>query len=550
MKKTKRMLALALAVGMALTGLAGCGGGGSQTQPTGQEAAGGSGNQAAPAGKTESGGKSHYVNGDGKVVVNWERTEGMQSLNIWNYTSGPNYAFAEMVFDSLYVSDHGGNCKPCICTGYDLSDDNREVTLHLAEGVKFFDGSDCDADDVYTQMQYIAEHKDEMALFATNWKYLESAEKVDAHTVKLYLSEPFFSLDISLAYTYIAKAEELEQYGASLFSSTETLNGTGKWKLEEWVDGQYLKFSRNYDYWQGGDFTNVDLLYVWFIKDPTAQNAAFINGDVDYIDTVNVDLKSMLDPVADQCIMEEQVKEQMYYLQFKMDGKAPTSDQNLRYAVMHAIDREAFCTLMGGGTVMNDFFTTHAEGHQPDKPAIGYDPELAKEYLAKSSYNGETLVLLSRSDIDYADSIMTAMADYLNQIGISTRVDMVDTATMNSRRSDGDYDIFMVNLATWDGNALTQNLVPRVVQDMHHNGYVNEELNSLILKAFGDMNAETRTSTLEQVGDMLYELQGPLVPIVQIVGTPCIRKGITGLIENPLGGYIITDIAVEESYLQ
>ena len=417
MKKTKKMLTITLALGMVLTSLAGCGGGSGTSQPAKQEGAGGSTAQAPQGGTPESGGKSHYVNADGKVVVNWERTEGMQSLNIWNYTSGPNYAFAEMVFDSLYVSDHGGNCKPCICTGYDLSEDNREVTLHLAEGVKFFDGSDCDADDVYTQMQYIADHKDEMALFATNWKYLESAEKVDSHTVKLYLSEPFFSLDISLAYTYIAKAEEIEQYGASLFSSTKTLNGTGKWKLEEWVDGQYLKYSRNYDYWQGGDFTNVDLLYVWFIKDPTAQNAAFINGDVDYIDTVNVDLKSMLDPVADQCIMEEQVKEQMYYLQFKMDGKAPTSDQNLRYAVMHAIDREAFCTLMGGGTVMNDFFTTHAEGHQPDKPVIGYDPELAKEYLAKSGYNGETLVLLSRSDIDYADSIMTAMADYLNQIG-------------------------------------------------------------------------------------------------------------------------------------
>ena len=108
----------------------------------------------------------------------------------------------------------------------------------------------------------------------------------------------------------------------------------------------------------------------------------------------------------------------------------------------------------------------------------------------------------------------------------------------------------MVNLATWDGNALTQNLVPRVVQDMHHNGYVNEELNALIMKAFGDMNAETRVKTLEQVGDILYDLQGPLVPIVQIVGTPCVRNGLTGLIENPLGGYIFTEIAVEESYLK
>ena len=543
MKKTKKILALLLSAAMA-AGLVACGG--SSTTQTGAEQSGADGNVGE---LSSEGGASHYINDEGKVVVNLQRTEGMQSLNIWNYTSGPNYAFAEMVYDSLYVSDHGGNCEPCICTGYDLSEDGTEVTLHLAEGVKFFDGSDCDADDVYTEMQYIAEHKDEMALFATNWQYLESAEKIDQHTVKLYLSQPFFSLDISLAYTYIAKAEEIEQYGASLFSSVSPLNGNGRWKLEEWVDGQYLKFTRNYDYWQGGDFTNVDIVYVWFITGPTAQNAAFINGEIDFIDDVNVDLKAMLDPVLDQCTMEEQVKETMYYFQFKMDGTAPTSDQNLRYAIMHAIDREAFCTLMGGGRVMNDFFTTNAEGHQEDLPALEYDPELAKEYLAKSNYNGETLVLLSRTDIAYADSIMTAMADYLNQIGINTQVDMVDTATMNSRRTDGDYDIFMVNLATWDGNALTQNLVPRVVQDMHSSGYVNDELNALIMEAFGDMNKETRVQTLEKVGDMLYELQGPLVPIVQIVGTPCVRKGLTGLIENPLGGYIFTEVAVDENYL-
>ena len=547
MRKTKRFTALMMAALVAF-GLVGCGGSTASTQPAGGDSTAAAGSENSETGS--SGGASAYVDADGKVVVNLQREDGIQSLNIWNYTSGPNYMFAEMVFDALYSSNHGGDCEPLICTGYDLSDDQKEVTLHIAEGVKFFDGSDCDADDVYTEMQYIAEHKDEMALFATNWKYLEKAEKVDDHTVKLYLSEPFFSLDISLAYTYIAKAEEIEQYGSSLFSSVNTLNGTGRWKLDEWVDGQYLKFSRNTDYWQGGDFSNIDTLYLWFISDPTAQNAAFINGDIDYINNVNVDLKSMLDPVADQCEITNSISEVMYYLQFKMDGKAPTTDQNLRYAIMHAIDRDAFCSLMGGGLVMNDFFTTHAEGHQDSLEALKYDPELAKEYLAKSSYNGEELVLLSRSDISYADSIMTAMADYLNQIGIKTRVDMVDTATMNTRRTDGDYDIFMVNLATWDGNALTQNLVPRVVQDMHSNGYKNDELNAKIMEAFGDMNKETRVKTLEEVDNILYELQGPIVPLMQVMRSSCIRKGLTGLIENPLSGYIFTNVTVEEDYLK
>ena len=547
MRKTKRFTALMMAALVAF-GLVGCGGSTASTQPAGGDSTAAAGSENSETGS--SGGASAYVDADGKVVVNLQREDGIQSLNIWNYTSGPNYMFAEMVFDALYSSNHGGDCEPLICTGYDLSDDQKEVTLHIAEGVKFFDGSDCDADDVYTEMQYIAEHKDEMALFATNWKYLEKAEKMDDHTVKLYLSEPFFSLDISLAYTYIAKAEEIEQYGSSLFSSVDTLNGTGRWKLDEWVDGQYLKFSRNTDYWQGGDFSNIDTLYLWFISDPTAQNAAFINGDIDYINNVNVDLKSMLDPVADQCEITNSISEVMYYLQFKMDGKAPTTDQNLRYAIMHAIDRDAFCSLMGGGLVMNDFFTTHAEGHQDSLEALKYDPELAKEYLAKSSYNGEELVLLSRSDISYADSIMTAMADYLNQIGIKTRVDMVDTATMNTRRTDGDYDIFMVNLATWDGNALTQNLVPRVVQDMHSNGYKNDELNAKIMEAFGDMNKETRVKTLEEVDNILYDLQGPIVPLMQVMRSSCVRKGLTGLIENPLSGYIFTNVTVEEDYLK
>ena len=547
MRKTKRFTALMMAALVAF-GLVGCGGSTASTQPAGGDSTAAAGSENSETGS--SGGASAYVDADGKVVVNLQREDGIQSLNIWNYTSGPNYMFAEMVFDALYSSNHGGDCEPLICTGYDLSDDQKEVTLHIAEGVKFFDGSDCDADDVYTEMQYIAEHKDEMALFATNWKYLEKAEKMDDHTVKLYLSEPFFSLDISLAYTYIAKAEEIEQYGSSLFSSVDTLNGTGRWKLDEWVDGQYLKFSRNTDYWQGGDFSNIDTLYLWFISDPTAQNAAFINGDIDYINNVNVDLKSMLDPVADQCEITDSISEVMYYLQFKMDGKAPTTDQNLRYAIMHAIDRDAFCSLMGGGLVMNDFFTTHAEGHQDSLEALKYDPELAKEYLAKSSYNGEELVLLSRSDISYADSIMTAMADYLNQIGIKTRVDMVDTATMNTRRTDGDYEIFMVNLATWDGNALTQNLVPRVVQDMHSNGYKNDELNAKIMEAFGDMNKETRVKTLEEVDNILYDLQGPIVPLMQVMRSSCVRKGLTGLIENPLSGYIFTNVTVEEDYLK
>ena len=85
--------------------------------------------------------------------------------------------FAEMVFDALYSSNHGGDCEPLICTGYDLSDDQKEVTLHIAEGVKFFDGSDCDADDVYTKCSTLQSIKMKWHCLQQNWKYLEKQRR-------------------------------------------------------------------------------------------------------------------------------------------------------------------------------------------------------------------------------------------------------------------------------------------------------------------------------------------------------------------------------------
>ena len=544
MKKAKKYLALLLALSMAAS-LAACGGG-SDTPSDGGTGDGGSQSTGA-----EASGTSHYINEDGLVEVNLQNTENMQNMNIMKTAHGGTYIFANMCYDALYFSDMSGNCTPNIATGYDVNEDGTEVTLHIAEGVKFWDGSDCNADDIAYQMQYIADNKTELAVLSPHWKFLTGAEKVDDYTVKIYLSEPFFGLETALGYTWVVSKEDLETYGSDeMFTEVDRINGTGRWIVEDWVDGQYLKFTRNYEYWADKDFSNVDVIYYWFVSEPNAQIAAFVNGDIDMIDGVNVDLRHMLDPVSDQCVIEDNLTETIYYLQFKMDGKAPTSDQNLRYAIMHSIDKDAILSLTGGGKVMTDYFTENTEGHQDSIPGITYDPELAKEYLAKSNYNGEELVFISRPDFNYAEPIVTAIADYMSQIGINTKVEMLDTAGLNSRRAEGTYDMFMVNQAVWDGTAITQNLVPRIVDDIQSHGYVNEELNDLIMSAYADMDKTSRVETLEKVGDILYELQGPIVPFIQTNKIDCIRNGIVGLIDKPVsGGYFYFNISVDEAYL-
>ena len=88
MRKTKRFTALMMAALVAF-GLVGCGGSTASTQPAGGDSTAAAGSENSETGS--SGGTSAYVDADGKVVVNLQREDGIQSLNIWNYTS-PSWA--------------------------------------------------------------------------------------------------------------------------------------------------------------------------------------------------------------------------------------------------------------------------------------------------------------------------------------------------------------------------------------------------------------------------------------------------------------------------
>ena len=69
----------------------------------------------------------------------------------------------------------------------------------------------------------------------------------------------------ALGYTFILSDEDLEKYGDQMWAQG-VVNGTGPWKYDEWIDGQYVKFTRNDDFWKGRN-TNVDEVYIWYISE-------------------------------------------------------------------------------------------------------------------------------------------------------------------------------------------------------------------------------------------------------------------------------------------
>ena len=120
-----------------------------------------------------------------------------------------------------------------------------------------------------------------------------------------------------------------------------------------------------------------------------------------------------------------------------MYGKPYTEDQNLRSAIYYAINRKNAATYEGidDPVMSKDLFASEIMGSYSGSVDIGgYDPELAKQYLAKSKYNGETLEMNVKSG---TENIATSIQYDLEAIGIKTKINIVDPNTWVSKIFDG-----------------------------------------------------------------------------------------------------------------
>lgn len=64
--------------------------------------------------------------------------------------------------------------------------------------------------------------------------------------------------------------------------------------------------------------------------------------------------------------------------------------------------------------------------------AYTYDPELAKEFLAKSSYDGSYIEIVTNNGFNKSEDIAIYVSDCLNKIGMNTGVKIVEVAELMS----------------------------------------------------------------------------------------------------------------------
>ncbi len=471
--------------------------------------------------------------GEPGKIVNLAISENCITLDPHNANNQGSIIVSDCVYEALIKTDNEGNYYPWLATDWEHDETGMVWTFHLRDDVKFNNGELMTSADVVCSYQRMMDDYDQLVRAVELWPdhLLQSVEAPDESTVVITLARPYSVVLFSFAKTMIIPASVYEAEGADMFYQ-QNLVATGPWILEKWVDGQYAHYLKNTEYWNPNYDSYYEELYVRHVLENSTAVAGHLSGDLNANLTtggINPDMLSLYNGSENRIEIVPVEVFSYYYMGFQCGAGSPFADINVRKAFEAAIDRQTILdSIMGGGVVCKSVIPKGVLGYDEALPDYEYDPELAKEYLAKSSYNGEEIVLSSNTSTAKAEEQLLAISGMLNEVGFNTSVSIVENATLLEMRKSGDYDVFMV-ITMHGGGDPGSIMNMRIVQDAHTSNFADEELNNDILTGLQTIDADERAEYYKKAAQRLREVSAPHTALYSPYANYAVDYGVVGL---------------------
>lgn len=250
-------------------------------------------NSAVDSGSAaQAGGGESNADDDKEVVLrlaeNWDFSLGIvPSLNPSVASNYGSIYWGRNFYDTLVAYDKNGEIVGQLAESWEVSDDGKDYTFKLRDGVKFSDGTDLTADAVKLSFEAAIEN---LGMYNGSYgmlsKLISETEVVDGKTVVLHLTQPYYGtlndLTMSCPLAIINPAafdgQEDLMYGESFKNASF---GTGAYMYAgDNANGVYT-FVRNPYYW--GEAPEVDSFTVTAIEDNDAKLLALKSGEIDAI---------------------------------------------------------------------------------------------------------------------------------------------------------------------------------------------------------------------------------------------------------------------------
>jgi peptide/nickel transport system substrate-binding protein len=388
------------------------------------------------------------------------------------------------VYETLFTYDGKFNIKPFLCSGYNFSPDYKVLTLDIKKGVKFHNGDEMTAEDVKFSLDRCRDAK-LPSYFAAAFKPITEVKVTGPYQVQIIMEEPIPALLQYLATNVATVAMMPKKVLEKDNNVVVKAIGTGPYELVSWERDSKLVFKRFEGYSSadgpldgllGARGRYFDELIYYVMKEPSTRIMALDRGDLDFVSVLPYEQIDALKKRQDIRVVTGLPPDAVWYM-FYVSFKHPIlADVNFRKAMAYALDRTevAKAAVYGYGTPSYSVISPKLPAYSPDleKMAPSYDPNKAKEFLAKTQYKGEKIkILTSKNYTPMHDQCVAAQAMWA-AVGINTELEVVDWATHLARWQKGEHEITsFAMIGRMDPMTQTLNL-----SEQNYYGYKNPKL--------------------------------------------------------------------------
>ena len=380
----------------------------------------------------------------------------------WTVTAVMNH-----VYEGLYEFNASNEAVPHLAKSCDIEDDGKTYVFHLREGVLFHDGTEMKAEDVKASFDRWFS-VNEMGISVS--EYLNSVDVIDDYTVSVKLNSvyaPFLNVIASPTSNQkmvVRPASLIEKYGNTVL---EEHIGTVPYKFDSWVPDASVKLVKFDDYvpveeeasgLAGKRVAYANEIDIQFVTDESVRVSGVETGEFMFAEEIAQDKYSQLESSENTIpqILDADVEGMLTF----NCGAAPFNDINARKAVAIGLDLEELGTAQIG-----DEKFWKLDGCLFDKSTVWYDEnagkdiyakndlDLAKEYLEKSNYNGEPIVIVQGKDDTVESQGAEDLKSQLEKIGFNVEVELYDRATVMEKRSQKEgWAIHLTYFSVWNAD--------------------------------------------------------------------------------------------------
>jgi peptide/nickel transport system substrate-binding protein len=394
MKRSASRTAVAL-IGVAALTLAGCAG-----SPAGQD--------------------GHV--GTGGVFI-FGQTAGVTQLDPNTLSKLSETVLLSLLWNGLTKYGSDGSTQPDLATSWTSSADGLGWTFHLRGGVKYDSGRAFTADDAVRNIDRVLDPS-VTSQTRTKISMITKATATDPNTLVLTLKSPSPQLPTALIDVKMTDVDNIAQIN-------QTANGTGPYKLKQFVPNQSVDLVANPGYWGGKP--KLSEIQIVRYPDITAAESALRSGTATVLwNPPATALKSLRSDGLEVLKAADTGGVDV----FEVDNTStPFNNVRARQALAYATDRQAMLTagFGGGGTVNPTQAPVSPTSRFYDRSLPSYDFDLgkAKQLFAEAGVtSGSTLTYWTIAD---AYPELTTEGQILQQdlakIGITLRIETNEQAT-------------------------------------------------------------------------------------------------------------------------